>query len=409
MILELPNSFNGAHVSGVMTFGADDKLYIMAGDQGAFGKLQNIATGNEPDDRGVIFRLNVDGSAPPDNPFYEGPRGPMSRYYAYGIRNSFGIAVDPLSGHLWESENGPADYDEVNRVPAGMNGGHRRVRGPVERDAEGEQDLWVAPGSAYKDPQFSWLDAPALTALSFIGSRKLGCDYEYDLLVGSYGCRVVYRFDLDAARETLQFSTSELQDRVADNLTDWCTEEQSEILFAVGPQFNSDSTTDIENGPDGLVYVLSYSHGTLKRFQPVPGVLPDADADQVADACDCAPGDATVYKPPAEVPRLRLAGAQTTTLGWNAQNGATGAATTYTLVSGRLSDLRNDAGFAGACTLAAGGTTAAAADDRAVDSDDGFYYLVNAVNGCGDGTFGPGSAEPDPREALVGSTGDPCL
>ena len=80
----------------------------------------------------MILRLNDDGSAPADNPFHS-LGGELQKVFAYGIRNSFGMAFDPYSGSLWEQENGDDSFDEINRVEAGMNGGWIQVIGPVSR------------------------------------------------------------------------------------------------------------------------------------------------------------------------------------------------------------------------------------------------------------------------------------
>jgi len=415
LVAELPIGF-GVHSGGILTFGPDDKLYLIVGDLShgnvdyLAGRLQNNADGEVANDAGVIFRFNVDGTAPRDNPFYDAadPGNPWERYFAYGIRNSFGMAFDPRTGNLWETENGPTSYDEINRAAPGMNGGHFRIWGPEASDAEGQSDLWVQPGSAYSDPEFSWLLPPALTSVAFVESRKLGCDREHDLLVGAYGCRAIYHFELDAQRESLVFASSELQDLVADNSTVACEQEQAEILFASGPQWNSDSTTDIKNGPDGLIYLLSYSHGTLRRIVPVPGAVPDTDADQVADACDCDAADPTAYAPTIEVPRIRVSGKSVTRLGWSAQSGSAGSGVSYDVVSGTLSRLHADHGFSGACTLASILASTATADPRAVPAGDGYYYLARAGNACGAGTFGEGWGVPDPRDAIDAALPTPC-
>ena len=401
LVLAVPAGI--AHASGVLAFGPDDKLYVIVGDAWfPWDKLQNNPDGANPDDRGVIFRINPDGTGVTDNPFYDAsfPQFPMNRYFAYGIRNSFGIAFDPLSGALWETENGPWEYDELNRFPAGSNGGHAQIWGPDARDPQGVGDLWNYPGSTYRDPQFSWNSPVAPTALAFVASRKLGCAYEHDLLVSSFKCRTIEHFELDAARQSLMLTAPGLEDRVADNEGDVCSGEQSDLLFAVGPQSESDQTTDIKNGPDGLVYLLSYNFGTIRRLSPVPGAVPDADLDQVDDACDCAPADATAYAPPVEIPRLRLSGKAPTQLGWDAQAAVAGPGTSYTVASGELSALRADHGFASACALATRLSPASWIDGRPVPAGDGFYYLVRASNACSPGSYGDGSLRPDPRDAL---------
>jgi aldose sugar dehydrogenase len=90
-----------------LIIGPDHYLYAVIGDLNHRGKLQNIIDGSNPDDTSVIFRVNPnDGSAAPDNPFINNPNIEMHKYYAYGIRNSFGITFDPITGNLWQTENG---------------------------------------------------------------------------------------------------------------------------------------------------------------------------------------------------------------------------------------------------------------------------------------------------------------
>ena len=109
-------------------------------------------TGTPPDDQfggpqpdnahftGVIIRFNPDGSTPVDNPFFAagavigGDAGEnIQRMFAYGIRNSFGMAFDPLSGDLWMLENGDDTFDEINRVVPKWNSGWVKIMGPLDR------------------------------------------------------------------------------------------------------------------------------------------------------------------------------------------------------------------------------------------------------------------------------------
>ena len=117
------------HDGGVITFGPDGKLSVVIGDLNRNGQLQNFPSG-APDDTSVILRLNEDGSIPPDNPFAaEG--GKLAKYYAYGIRNSFGLAFDPVTDSLWLTENGTASFDEINVVDPGFNSGWAQLMGPT--------------------------------------------------------------------------------------------------------------------------------------------------------------------------------------------------------------------------------------------------------------------------------------
>jgi aldose sugar dehydrogenase len=392
LVLGLPVTSGPNHNGGVLAVGPDGALYAVIGDLNRRGKLQNVPTGPDPDDTGVILRVDANGAALPDNPFYNPliASSPMNRYYAYGVRNSFGLTFDPITGALWDTENGPTEYDEVNRVIPGFNSGWIQIMGPDARSPQGQADLWMTPGSVYSDPEFSWAVPVAPTALTFAASPLVGCGQVHDLLVGDNNCGQMYRFVPNAARDGLSFTSPALQDLVADNSAALCSAEMSEIIFGSG----FGVVTDLENGPDGRLYVVSLTQGTLYRIGPKPGAFPDADGDGAADACDCAPSDAGSYTAPVEIPRLRVSNAAPTTLNWDAQSAAAGPGTAYTMVSGDLGALRPDGGLASACTLSrgvAGTSLTEARPDPPAGS--GVYYLVRAENTCGNGTFGEPSLD----------------
>jgi glucose/arabinose dehydrogenase len=147
----------GNHDGGILRFGPDGKLYIYMGDNGRRGQMQNLPDGhslegNMPDDQfggpepdnahltGVILRLDDDGRTPIDNPFHSagakrgGEAGAnLQKVFAYGIRNGFGMAFDPVSGALWEAQNGDDSFTELNLVERGSNLGWIQVMGPLER------------------------------------------------------------------------------------------------------------------------------------------------------------------------------------------------------------------------------------------------------------------------------------
>lgn len=407
LILSLPVLSGPNHNGGVLTFGKDGALYVVIGDLNHGGKLQNFPTGNDPDDTGVIFRVDTNGAPLTDNPFFRSanPSDPMGRYYAYGIRNSFGLTIDPLTGALWESENGPSSYDEINRVIPGMNGGWTQIMGPDSRDPQGLGDLWVAPGSTYSDPEFSWGIPVAPTALTFPTSPIAGCRQFRNLIVGDNNCGQLYRFIPNAARDALSFTTLELQDLVADNNSMICSDEMSEIVLGNG----FGVITDLEPGPDGWIYAVSLFSGVIYRIGPKPGAFADGDADGVADACDCAASDPGSYAAPVEVPRLRAAASSPASLGWDSQSGDAGPGTAYSVVTGDVLALRADHGFASACTLRRSLPATSLIDSRPdPPAGSATYYLVRAENTCGNGTFGNGSGSPDPRDPLDAALPPDC-
>jgi len=255
------------HNGGSISFGPDGKLYGVIGDGGhndlaTNGQLQNNATG-APDDTGIVFRLNDDGTNPSDNPFAAIPG--MEKVFAYGIRNSFGITWDPEKKYLWETENGEDDYDEVNRIPAGMDGGWADIMGPTAVSPTGDDNLFVAGGSAYSNPEFSWETVVAPTGIAFGGS-VLG-DFKNDLFVGDYNKGFLYRFTLDGTRKRLSL-TGDLSDLVFDDM-----DEGGSLVLAEG----FGGISDLETGPDGALYVVSFGNGDVHKITGETTEPPEQD------------------------------------------------------------------------------------------------------------------------------------
>jgi glucose/arabinose dehydrogenase len=310
----------GNHDGGVIRFGPDGKLYIFIGDVGRRGQMQNLADGHtpgQPDDQfggpqpdgahltGVVLRLNDDGTAPGDNPFFAvgaalgGEVGAnIQKIYSYGHRNSFGLAFDTHPrgvGNLWLQENADNAFSELNRLEPGMNGGWIQFAGPVERIAEFKfiettmfggnlqqtrypptriadspqealERLFMLPGATYSDPEFSWKFEIAPAGIGFLNSRALGPQYEHDLFMGAARTGpqfllngYLFRFNLTGNRDKIGVDDPRLADRVADNLTTFDLTESEMLVF--GTDFGVG--TDIQTGPNGNLYVVSLSDGTV--------------------------------------------------------------------------------------------------------------------------------------------------
>ena len=296
LILDLPVTPGPNHNGGTMTFGPDGKLYIVIGDLNRDGQLQNFSTGPSPDNTGVILRVNDDGSAPNDNPFFA-QGGNLAKYYAYGVRNSFGLAFDPITGELWDTENGPDSYDEINLVLPGFNSGWEQIMGPDSRDPQGLGNLVFFPGSHYADPKFSWFNTVAPTALAFLNSARLGVEYRNDLFVGDINNGNLYRFRVNASRNGFELTSPGLLDLVADS-----NAEFQEVLLGTG----FGGITDLKVGPDGLLYVLSFGLG---KIFVVSGQQTSVDFDSDGRS------DITVYRDGIWF-ILRSSDSGQTTVGW---------------------------------------------------------------------------------------------
>lgn len=274
LILTLPALPGPSHNGGVLLLDDDENLYVTTGDlqstafnrnQTGFDTMaQNIINGTAPDGRAGILRLTGDG-LPVGNGVL-GTEYPLNLYYAYGVKNSFGIAIDPVTGSLWDTENGPKFGDEINLVEEGFNSGWEKIQGIWKLNETKAKDVTYDEDEEYKktmlvdfngkgkysDPEFVWDKPVGPTALIFLDSDKLGEKYENNIFVGSVKKGVIYHFDLDDDRKSLSL-TGDLTDSVMDKKDD-----PTQIIF--GENFGI--VTDLEVGPDGYLYVVSGDRGT---------------------------------------------------------------------------------------------------------------------------------------------------
>jgi glucose/arabinose dehydrogenase len=251
------------HNGGPITFGSDGKLYGITGDLNRKLAEQNYQSADGKSARvGGIYRLNADGSVPTDNPFSSNPDSGIKRWYSYGTRNSFGLTFDPATGRLWDTENGPTSYDEINLVLRGSNSGWTDIMGPNSRspgDTGGLVNL--GPAARYSNPEFSFKDPVAVTAINFLYGSSLGAAYDDKVLVGDANNGNLYMFTLNDDRSGFVLSGG-LNDMVADS-----TGERNALR--VGTGFGI--TTDIVRGPDGDTYVLNLATGELYRIEAAGG------------------------------------------------------------------------------------------------------------------------------------------
>jgi aldose sugar dehydrogenase len=282
----------GIHQGGKLLLDNDNNIFVSTGDGGTCrnydscyrslkngylsGKTANKVGGFNPVGMGGILHVTKDGK--PTS--YEGIIGdeiPLSYYYAYGIRNSFGLDIDPVTGNLWDTESGPEFGDEINLVYPGFNSGWAKIQGiwplynytnlmrsseigyhyPSVVPAEEKLEDFAGKGH-YSDPEFIWNDSKGVTSIKFLDTDRLGKHYENDMFVGdAYG--TIYHFDLNENRTELKLNGS-LLDKVANN-----DSEIQDFIFAQG----LDTITDIQVGPDGNMYILSFAGKIYKVFPKV--------------------------------------------------------------------------------------------------------------------------------------------
>lgn len=153
------------HNGGAMAFGPDGLLYVVTGDAGDPWRSQDTSS-----PAGKVLRMTRWGGVPRDNPF-------GNRVYSYGHRNSFGLAFDPRTGRLWQTENGPECNDEVNRIRRGRNFGWGPRSSCPDTNASGPDPV---------PPAWLYRTVIAPTGAAFCQRCGLGSGTDGALLVGAW-------------------------------------------------------------------------------------------------------------------------------------------------------------------------------------------------------------------------------
>jgi aldose sugar dehydrogenase len=293
LLMTIPIGDDTIHIGGSLALDSDNNIYLTSGDRSGCrnyascsmliktGNLNsetaNKQNGSKPTGSGGILRLTWDGNVVNGNGTSD-DADLLNFYYAYGIRNSFGIDFDPVTGNLWDTENGPGFGDEINLVEPGFNSGWAKIQGiwPVSEVSQlnplpsqkGHFGSEAMPSTIdlvdlnnkgkYSYPEFTWNIPVAVTSIKFLNSDKLGKEYENDLFVGDHNNGRLYHFELNKNRTELVLNET-LNDKVADSDT-----ELKDVILADG--FNS--ITDIEVGPDGYLYILSISEDKIFKIVP---------------------------------------------------------------------------------------------------------------------------------------------
>lgn len=291
LLLDLPPNPGSDHLGGAITIGPDNNIYLVTGDGDScqegcedgiedsttYAQTANVKNGDPPQGRGGVLRVTQDGHPVGTNGIL-GDEYPLNLYYAYGIRNSFGLDFDPITGKLWDTENGPGYGDEINLVEPGFNSGWNKAQAmwpvtsyeqldptPRERGYFGKAEIsedeipkelvHFNGNGEYSNPELAWNLSRGVTAIKFFDSDTLGDRYENDIFVGDVKSGNLYHFDLNKDRSQLELNRR-LSDKVVNSL-----EELDQTTFAIG----FPTIVDIEVSPDGYLYILSYD-GSIYRI-----------------------------------------------------------------------------------------------------------------------------------------------
>lgn len=207
-------------------------LFFSVGERGmeehTTGQAQDLALPN-----GKIHRVFWDGSIPPDNPFVH-TAGAFPSIWAYGVRNPQGLAVNPQTGMLWESEHGPRGGDELNRIEHGRNYGWPLISYGMNYDGTPVTDKVAAPGM--EQPVLHWTPSIAPSEIEYYTGDRFP-QWKNQLFLGTLATQKLLRFVVERGRVT----------------------HTEEIFKGLG------RIRDIKTGPDGYLYLAIESIGRPGR------------------------------------------------------------------------------------------------------------------------------------------------
>ena len=250
-LLNILPGYGDMHHGGAMVADLNGNIFAVIGDQDVETELQNVENGIF-DDVGIILRVGLTNEIKSPS----SSDSPNDHYYGVGIRNSFGLAIDPVTNNLWDTENGTHEFDEINLTFPKYNSGWTKILGPAT--AEEKENFTGYSDYQYSDPEFSWEKTFAPTGISFV-DNSWG-NFSNNIFVGD--CQGnLYTFQLNDSRDGFIFNNPELKDLVL-NVDD----SNSEIIF--GENFGC--ITDIEYSPnDQSLYVISYlNNGAIYKITP---------------------------------------------------------------------------------------------------------------------------------------------
>lgn len=200
---------------------------------------------NPLSDISKLLRLNDDGSIPSDNPFV-GRDGYLPEIWSIGHRAIEGIVYHPVTGELWASEHGPQGGDEVNIIQKGGNYGWPVVS--YGRDYDGSRVSQVPWQEGMIQPELFWVPSIATSGMMFYTGDRFP-EWQNDLFVGSL---MTARVAGTGHVERIEFNENGEQKR------EWLLGDLKQRI------------RDVQQGPDGLIYVLTEeTDGALLVIEPV--------------------------------------------------------------------------------------------------------------------------------------------
>ena len=247
-----------AHTGGTIRFGPDRKLYVSTGDSAAYNFPEELSFRSQNTDylNGKILRMNADGTAPNDNPFYDGTNSVKSKVFSMGLRNPYRFAIHPTSGEILIGEVGWAGYEEIDRATRGANFGWPCFEGDAVQATFASSfpgPCGAIPASSITKPIYFYphSDGQAIIGGTIYTASQFPAKFKDSFFFGDYPSQWIKRAVFDANRNFLRIEP-----------------------FATNTGF----IVSLEQGPDGALYYIELDTGKIKRirFASAPNAVASA-------------------------------------------------------------------------------------------------------------------------------------
>ena len=235
---QAPKVKGNGHFGSRLVFGRDDNLFVTLGDRQKFTPAQDMAQS-----LGKVVRITREGRPAPGNPVWKAA-GARPEIYSLGHRNPQGAALHPVTGALWLNEHGPQGGDEINRVQAGRNYGWPEASYGCNYGQPIGDKCRLGGGThapKFIDPLSTWTPVSVAPAGLLFYTGKAFPAWNNDVLMGSLAGQSLWRLRFTGDRETAR----------------------ERLLADYGERIR-----DIEQGPDGFLYLLTDS-GKLLQIRPL--------------------------------------------------------------------------------------------------------------------------------------------
>lgn len=236
---QTPKVKGSGHFGSRLVFARDKTLFITLGERQKFTPAQDMAQS-----LGKVVRINRDGSLPKDNPKWLHSKA-LPEIYSLGHRNPQGAALHPLTGELWISEHGPQGGDEINRVLPGRNYGWPLASYGCHYGEPVGEDCRLGGGRhapKFVEPLSIWVPTSVAPSNFIFYSGQAFPKWQGQVLMGTLAGTALWRLQFSGTREV----------------------KRERLLSELGERIR-----DVEQGPDGRVYLLTDS-GKLLRISPLP-------------------------------------------------------------------------------------------------------------------------------------------